>query len=182
MKLSRNIRSVLGRYQYAQDVKKVRAKRETVGFDEAKKIGILYDATDERDYETVKNYVKQVRSQYKKDILAMGFVDRKQLPPSQFAQYGLDFFTRKDLNFRMIPIDPIVQNFIHERFDILINLHSGRSFPLQYIAAMSNARFRVGRYDKRNMLCYDMMIQLAGEPGIKTMIEEMENFLRKLKP
>ena len=55
----------------------------------------------------------------------MGFVDKKQLPNGQFAQYGLDFFTRKDLDFRLIPKDPIVDNFIREPFDILINLNNG---------------------------------------------------------
>ena len=110
----------------------------------------------------------------------MGFVDKKKLPPAQFAQYGLDFFTKKDLNFKMIPVNPIVQNFINEKFDVLINLNSGKCFPLQYISAMSHARFRVGRYLRTAIDSYDMMVQIKGEPGIKVVIDEIEHFLKQI--
>jgi hypothetical protein len=156
-------------------------KREVVSFDEAGKIGLLYDATDEKDYEMVKSYVKNIRTNFKKDILAMGYVDKKELPQSQFAQYGLDFFTKKDINFKMVPTNPIVQNFINEKFDILINLNSGKCFPLRYISALSHARFRVGRYLRNATDSYDMMVQIKGEPTIKTVIEEIEHFLKLLK-
>jgi hypothetical protein len=164
-----------------KEMKKIRRKPEIVSFDDASKIGLLYDATDERDSEAVKSYVKSVRSNFKKDILAMGYVDRKTLPKSQYAQFGLDFFTRKDLNFQMIPVDPIVNNFINEKFDILINLNSGKCFPLRYISAMSKARFRVGRYGGNSSDFFDMMIKIKGEPTIKTVIEEIEHFLRLIK-
>ena len=177
----KKIRTYLGQRRFLQDVRKLKLVHEVVPFDDAQKIGILYDATDARDYEVVKAYVKQVRSVYKKDIQAMGFVDKKQLPNGQFAQYGLDFFTRKDLDFRLIPKEPIVDNFIREPFDILINLNNGKSFPLRYIAAVSHAKFRIGRYDKRNITCYEMMLQLPPDTGIKTVIEETEHYLRQVK-
>lgn len=171
---------MLGRFQLKKDLRRKNSAHVTVGFSEARRIGILYDATREEDFETVKEYIKKLRTDYKKDMLAMGFVNKNKLPKEQFPQYGLDFFTRKELNFKMVPIDPIVHNFINERFDILIDLHASGIFPLQYIAAMSNARFRVGRYDKRNVNSYDMMINIRGLGGIKQMIEETEHFLRKL--
>ncbi len=181
MRLSKVIKAKIGEYRFLKDIKKINVKREVVGFNEALKIGLLYDATDEKDYEYIKTYVKHVRSNYKKDILAMGYVDKKMLPASQFAQYGLDFFTRKDLNYGMIPVDPIVDNFINAKFDILINLNSGKCFPLRYIAAVSNARFRVGRYAKSHTACYDMMIKMKGDLPIKNVIEEVEHFLRLIK-
>ena len=181
MKLRKAIRAKLGHMHFMKELKKVQFKRDVVGFNEAGKIGLLYDATDEKDYEVVKAYVKNVRGNLKKDILAMGYVDKKVLPASQYAQSGLDFFTRKDLNFKMIPVNPIVQNFIKEKFDILINLNSGKCFPLQYIAAMSHARFRVGRYLRNATDSYDMMVQIKGEPAMKVVIDEIEHFLKQLK-
>lgn len=182
MSLSKNIRARLGQLRFLKEVQKQKYEADVINFDVAASIGILYDATDERDYEAVKAYVKTVRSQYKKDILAMGFVDKKKLPPAQFAQYGLDFFTRTDLDFRLIPNNPIVKNFIEQKFDILVNLNSGHCFPLRYIAALSKSRFKIGRYDPKSTSCYDMMIHLMGDPPIKEVIEETEHFLRKIKP
>lgn len=179
--LSRKIRSKLGQLRFVKEVQRLKIPREVVSLEEAEKIGLLYDATDEKDYEVVKAFVKNFRSSMKKEITAMGYVDKKQLPSNQFAQYGLDFFTRKDLNFQMIPIDPIVHNFIKEKFDILIDLSSGKCFPLLYIAATSNARFRIGRYHRNHINCFDMMIKLQGDPPIKQVIDETEHFLRQIK-
>jgi hypothetical protein len=180
MSISKKIRVKLGNFRFLNEVKNLKRRPEVVGFTEAKKIGLLYDATDQYNFEVVKAYVKNVRNQ-QKDILALGYVDKKQLPQNQFAQFGIDFFTRKQLNWQMIPTTTIVRNFINEKFDILINLNNGKCFPLQYIAAVSQARFRVGRFDKKNVQCYDMMIDTKGEPGIKDFIEEVENYLRQIK-
>src|SRR6185436_6813819 len=148
--LSKKIRVKLGNLRFLNEVKSLKRKPEVVGFSEAKKIGLLYDATDQYSFEVVKAYVKNVRNQ-QKDILALGYVDKKELPQNQFAQFGIDFFTRKHLNWQMIPHTTIVKNFINEQFDILINLNNGKCFPLQYIAAVSHAKFRVGRFDKKNI-------------------------------
>ena len=180
MGLSKSIRFLLGNYRFVNELNQLKQEHEVVGFEEAKKIGVLYDATDESDFEVVKQYVKSVRGR-QKEILALGYVDKKVLPPKQFAQYGLDFFTRKNLNWQMIPANTIVSNFIHEKFDILIDLSINRCFPLSYIAAVSHARFRVGKFDKKNVMCYDMMIEVKGEPGIKSFIEEAEKFLHQVK-
>jgi len=50
MGLPKNIRSKLGNYRFVQEIRKMKRKREVVGFDEAKKIGLLYDATDDYNY------------------------------------------------------------------------------------------------------------------------------------
>jgi hypothetical protein len=181
MKINKKLRTWLGHYRFVKDAKRVNRKPQVVNFEEAVRIGVLYDATDDRDSESIKNYVRNMRNNYKKDVLAMGYVDKKSLRKTQYAQRGLDFFTRKDLNFRMIPVSPIVHNFINEKFDILINLNSGKCFPLKYISALSNAKFRVGRYNLYTSDCFDMMIKIKGEPPLKTILEEMEHFLRLIK-
>ncbi len=181
MLLNKNIRVWLGNQRFLRDVKKVERKPGIISFDDAMRIGILYDATDERDSDTVKNYIKTVRANFKKDIMALGYVDRNAVGKNQYAQVGLDFFTKKDLNFSMRPTNPIVSNFINEEFDILINLDYGKSYPLRYISGLSKARFKVGRYNNSNSVYFDMMVKLTGDPPIKTVIEEIEHFLRLIK-
>jgi hypothetical protein len=153
---------------------------QTVNFEDAQKIGLLYDATDPQNYETVKSYVKRVRGLHK-DVHALGYVDKKDLPHNQFAQYGLDFFCRKNLDFKMTPRNAVVTNFINEKFDILIHLNGRGIFPLRYIAALSHAKFRVGKYDRRNHFLYDLMISVGEESTITQFIEETERYLKLIK-
>jgi hypothetical protein len=175
-----NIKAKLGNLRFAKEVSRMQQEREAVGFEAAKKIGILYDATDPQDFEVVKQYVKEVRAQ-SKDVMALGFVDKKELSQSQFAQLGLEFFSKKNLNWKMIPNNRAVLNFIDEKFDVVINLGKNEIFPLRYIAALSKARFRVGRFDKHFTYCYDLMIQSENNGDLKQFISEAENYLRKIK-
>jgi hypothetical protein len=175
-----NIKAKLGNLRFAKEVAKMERQSEAVGFDAAKKIGLLYDATDPSDFETIKQYVKEVRAQ-SKEVMALGFVDKKELSGNQFAQLGLEFFSKKNLNWKMIPNNRAVVNFINERFDVVINLAKNEIFPLRYIAALSKARFRVGRFDKHFTYCYDLMIQSESNGDLKQFIGEAENYLRKIK-
>jgi hypothetical protein len=176
--ISSGLRSRLGQIRFVKELKKFKREREIVSFNEATKIGLLYDATDERDSEIIKNYVKNLRSNLKKDVLSMGYIDKKIAHPTQYAQFGLDFFTKKDLTFQMIPSDPIVKNFINERFDILINLNIGKNFPLRYISAQSKAKFKVGCFQNNLNDHLDMMIKLDSGTPLKSIIEEIEHYLR----
>jgi hypothetical protein len=178
--LSKRIRAQLGNLRFSKEVARMKHDREAVGFDQARKIGILYDATDMKDFEVIKQYVKEVRAQ-QKEVTALGFVDRKELSQNQFSQLGIDFFSKKNLNWKMIPSHRAVTNFINEKFDIVINLAKNDIFPLRYIAALSKARFRVGRFDKQFTFCYDLMIDTESGADIKQFIEQAENYLRQIK-
>ena len=175
-----SIKSALASYRLRREVSENKNGRETVNFDSAKKIGLLYDATEPGNFEIVKEYVKDVRSR-QKEVLALGFVDKKTLPQNQFAQLGLDFFTRKNLNWQLFPSSLEVTNFIKEPFDIVLNLSENTIFPLRYIAAVSKAKFRVGRFEPSSVSCYDMMIEAAPETDLKQFIIQAEDYLRKIK-
>jgi len=178
--LPKQIRAKLGNLRFSREVSRMKLERQAVGFNEAKKIGLLYDATDLKDYEAVKQFVKDIRAQ-QKEVMALGFVDKKELSQNQFAQLGLEFFSKKNLNWKMIPSHKAVTNFINEKFDIVINLGKNEIFPLRYIAALSKARFRVGRFDKQFTFCYDLMIQTENDSDIRHFIHQAENYLKQIK-
>jgi hypothetical protein len=174
------VRKLLANFRFKKELDDNKNGHETVSFDAAKKIGLLYDATEQKDFEIVKEYVKTVRGR-QKEVLALGYVDKKELPQNQFAQLGLDFFTRKDLNWQHFPQSLEVSNFIREPFDIVLNLSDNSVFPLRYIAAVSKAKFRVGRFDESSVPCYDMLIEAAPGIELKQFINQAEEFLVKIK-
>jgi hypothetical protein len=143
---------------------------------QARTIGILYDATSERHYEAVKQVVKDIRSQHK-EVQALGYYNRRQLPRNRFAKLGLDFFTRKSVNWYMKPGNQIITNFINTEFDILINLNIEKCFPLKYISAKTHARFKIGRYDRRNAPICDMMIQVEDGLPVAEFLGQVLHYL-----
>jgi hypothetical protein len=174
------IRMAVGNMIFIIQLRQPQKRRRVVSFDAARKIGMLYDATDDSDYETVKQYVKTLRGDHK-EVLALGYVDRKELSRNQFSQLGLDFFTKKDLKWNMIPESLEVKNFIKEPFDILINLNEGNCFPLNYITALSKAQFRIGRYNKNLVHNFDMMIDAGNSTSLANFIKETDRYLRIIK-
>lgn len=157
------------------------SSRRMVPFDKAKTIGILYDSTDETAFDTVKKYVKEMRERYHKDVLALGYYDSAELPPMRFSKLGLDFFTRKHLNYFYKPVAMVVRNFINRDFDILIDLHTGNAIPFRYITALSRAKFKIGKYDKNAIHFYDFMVSTRDHVALPQFIEEVNSYLHQLK-
>jgi hypothetical protein len=142
-------------------------------------IGILYEATENENYELVKNYVRELRD-LKKEVLALGYVDQKELPNMRFSKLGLDFFTRKNLNWHFKPSHPMVTKFINANFDILIFLNIEHSLPLKYIAVATHAKFKIGKYDAKNAAFCDFMIKTDEQVTLSGFIDLVNNYLKKL--
>ncbi len=179
--MKKNIRSKIGKMMFLREFRSHKRQQKMVSFDDAKTIGVVYDSTDEKNFEIIKRYVKELRDIYKKDVLALGFYNGKELPNMRFSKLGLDFFTRKALNWHFKPIAPVVKNFTLKDFDILIDLHTGNSIPFKYIIAMTKAKFKIGRYDRSSLPFYDFMISVEENISLPKFIEQVNHYLNMLK-
>jgi hypothetical protein len=170
------IRNKLSGYLMHKEIKASLRNGHSVPISDAKTIGILYDATSDKDYEIIKNYVRQLMTQ-SKDVVALGYYDKKELPNTRFMKLGLDFFTQKSLNWKMKPYNAIVNSFIDRKVDILIYFNLNRSIPLAYVANQMNARFRIGKYDSKFAGLFDFMIKVDDNTGLKQMIDQVNHYL-----
>ena len=159
-------------YFLKKDLRFHNASRKSVNLGEAKEIGILFDATDTDQKQIVENFTKQLKEQNKKTVL-LGFYNF----PKPAINFSFDYFNRKNLNWHLEPIGHIVDNFIQRKFDILINLSVKEIVPLEYIAALSQAKFRVGPYEKDKTYCYDLMIDTQGRNDLNYLIEQVKHYL-----
>lgn len=179
--MKKTFRQKIGRYLFLREFKNDRLNKCLISFDKAKSIGILYDSTNEKHFDIVRKYVKHMREQDHKEVLALGYFDDKDLPPMRFSKLGLDFFTRKDLNWYFKPIAPVVKNFIQREFDILIDLHTGNSIPFRYIVASSNASFKIGKYDRLAVPFYDFMLSISDTITFSQFIDQVNHYLKSFQ-
>lgn len=180
MSLNKKLRNQVANYFFVREIQKVKRVKGSVSFKNARTIGILYDATEERNYEVVKSYVKKLRDECKKDVLALGFYNGPVLPAMRFSKLGMDFFTKKNINWHYKPSHPMVNKFINVGFDILINLNVSKSFPLQYIFALTHAKFKIGRYEKKHASIYDFMIKTDDKISLINLIELVNQYLNHI--
>ena len=99
--MKKSFRHKIAHYLFLREFRSNLSAHQMITFERAKSIGILYDSTNEKHFELVKKYVKEIRETHHKDVLALGYYDQKELPAMRFSKLGLDFFTKKDLNWHL---------------------------------------------------------------------------------
>lgn len=78
----------------------------------------------------------------------------------------LRFFAKSSHNWYGKPTDHIVTNFIEEEFDILIAINTNNDAVLTYVAAMSHAKFKLGRFDEKDWI-HDLLFEADKDKGLK---------------
>ncbi|HRO38624.1 MAG TPA: hypothetical protein PLV70_10530 [Flavobacteriales bacterium] len=177
MKLLDRLKEWLGRralVKEAQPDRKPVAKNLAMSV----KVGIIYFVADETAHNQVRNYVKKIKEELGlTKIMALGYYDEKVMPHYLHAKLNFDVFSVKDLNWYRIPHGNVVQNFMAEEYDVLIDLTVHDLLPLQYILAKSRARFKVGRQSETNAHFLDMMIDTAGADSLPQLIATLDRYL-----
>ena len=177
MKLLDRIKEWMGRRAL---VREVQTDRKPVAKNLAMsvKVGLIYLANDEVAHNQVRNYVKKIKEELGLTrIMALGYCEEKVLPHYLHPKLNFDVFSLKDLNWYRIPHGNVVQNFISEEYDVLIDLTVHDHLPLQYVLAKSKARFKVGRQSEANAYFLDMMIDTAGADSLPQLIGNVDRYL-----
>ncbi|HEY0976796.1 MAG TPA: hypothetical protein VGE21_04955 [Flavobacteriales bacterium] len=142
------------------------------------KIGIVYLAEDEKAFTQVRNYVKKIKEELGHHrIMVIGYHESKERPDYLHPKLHFDAITQKELNWYRIPQGTMVQNFLVEEHDVLIDLSLEDRLPIQYLVAKSRARFKVGRLSESNAHFLDMMIDTAGANSLLQFIANMDKYL-----
>jgi hypothetical protein len=150
--------------------------RHSVSLDQAASIGILFDGTDPEDRETVLRYADKLKEEGKKVKLLAFF--NNNLKSQNFAFH---FFNRRQVDFYLRPKNRDAMEFAEQSFDLLLNLSSRNILPLDFIAAHSKARFRVGPHTE-NTFCYDLMIEHSERKGLSAYLQEVISYLKTMQP
>ena len=74
-----------------------------------------------------------------------------------------DFFSNEELNWYGKPQGMVIDNFLKEDFDILIDLTLTKFYPLTYLAVASPSKFKVGR-TRTDVDVFDFKILLQQIP------------------
>ena len=158
---------------------KIKRQKKLFDFDSAKYIGVLASPQDEITTGHLKNFLHYL-SQKGIKYLVFGYFDGKNIPENFLYWKEIDFFTRKDLNFFFMPQNPIVDKFINEPFDMLINCNIAHHFPLEYISQLSVAKCKVGIMCEDES-CFDLAIDIHKNPTIEYFLKNLEIYLTNLR-
>lgn len=152
-----------------------KTKHQSVHFDKAKTIGLLFDGTELPEREKVLAYAARLKKEGKR-VKLLAFMDNKV----DNSGFTFKSFNRDELDFSNCPKSDEVKTFINEPLDLLINLSLRPTSPFKLILASSKARFRVGLYDPTANF-YELMIDLPAKNDINKFISQVEVYLNKMQ-
>ena len=175
MSYIQNFRLKINQFLFLRELKLNQRVKSVCNIDEAKSIGILYDATSEENIIKIKPFVSYF-FELRKDVKALGYVNDKKLSYCHTPKLQYDFFYQKDLNWFYKPQNYIIDNFVKREYDILINLCDSSCIPIKYLVAKSIARFKIGMYEE-NFDIYDLMIELKKEKSIQKLMDEIKHYI-----
>ncbi|MBN1158017.1 MAG: hypothetical protein JXA61_01440 [Bacteroidales bacterium] len=151
----------VGSFMLKKQLKKRKRNPVVCNLAEARKIGVIYNATELNSFEIIRDLAKRI-SEHDVEVSILGYVQSKNLIDQYLYRKGFDFFHKGNLNWYHKPCSDITDKFMNEPFDILIDLSLENHYPIQYITALSPARFKAGRYTPEDNIL-DLMIDIEKE-------------------
>ena len=175
----RNFKLRTGKRILNSKLRHFKRNRETHNFETAKTAGILFTPTDQLSFEEIKHFLTYL-GPYKLQIYVLGYIDSKIIPEGFLFWKGINLFSRKELNWSMVPKSPVVTDFIDKPFDLLLDLSLTDSFPVEYITRLSKSKFKIGRLT-HNHTGLDLMFDIENEKKLENYLGHIKNYLKLIK-
>ena len=175
MPVFQSLRRKLHRRLLQQQIRLHRFPRHSIHFDSARSIGLIFDGTELPAREAAMRYAEKLKSAGK-SVRLLAYLDNR----TESESFPFPVFNKKDLDWLFRPHGHAVKEFLDHPFDILLNLCMEDNPALEYIAALSQAHFRVGAFPK-TIPSYELMIDLRSSRSIPDLIVQIEFFLQKMQ-
>lgn len=149
----------------------VRGKK-IFNLDSAQTAGILWTIDQKESFDWMETELKKVGI---KPVGLCYFQLRKAVIPAE-----INGFSRKQTRcWTEVPKAELVEDFIHQKFDILIDLTGQKIFPMVYVTALSEAAFKIG-YAGNTVNYYDWNIEFGEQPETSQLAEQILYYLKRI--
>lgn len=151
-------------------------RRKTHTLESARTVGILFDATEEKDRKEVLHFAQTLEKQRKK-VKLLGFIDQqKPLGQTQFPQ-----FTQKEIRWNGSLHSEAVDAFVAEPFDVMLCLNARQVLPVEWVAAAAQAAMKIGTLTETPN-DFDMVLETPAQKGVQYFVDQLELYLHKIVP
>lgn len=178
MELFNNLRLKAGRYMLQRRLSAVRRMHQDFNLEKVKKVGILWDATFENDFQHLAALNRQL-SDMGKSVEVMTWIPDKIVPDRLTGLTYMKFLRQTDLNWAFIPVSEDAKKFIANSFDLIIDINPSSVFQLNCLVALSAAPMKVGPdvTEEPEKTPYDMMIRTPKPFSIAVFLEQTMLYL-----
>ena len=147
------------------------------GWDDANRIGILFNASyDRMDLEVLREVV-QVLKQEHKSVTLCGWTG--QMRPKNVLYNGRQLIFIDDFTWRGAPESGNALEFMQTEFDVIVSLHRGSRTPIDDLASKTSAGIRVAGEGEEDF--YDFCMRSESR-DYSVYFQNLKEWLRKINP
>jgi hypothetical protein len=180
MEVFKNIRLKIGKILLAKKMSGTRRKVFYSSMALVKNIGVVWDASNTSDFAALSRFYQKMHEK-NIEVKVLGYFPGKDLPDQYTAIRYLTCIKKKEISFFYNPVSTETNNFINNRFDILIDINFQKLFPLEYISSLSNASFKVGLFDSEiTANTFDLMMELKGPISVEEYFNQVLHYLEMI--
>lgn len=156
------------------DLESNRASRTLKNLNDAKSVGIAFDATD---YATI-TAVRDLELRLKQEGKAVSIYAYINSEEKKFEPF---LITNKNLNWFGYPVKPQLYDFCRNEFDVLFGFFYDLNSPLNAIFANSKSKLRIGANFNQDISLFDIIVSSSKVKSSIDTIGFLTDFLTKVK-
>jgi len=178
MELFGNLRLKTGRFLLHKRHTPVKRIKQDFDLDSVKKVGILWDASYESDFQHLAALNRQL-VQSGKTVEVIAWIPGKSVPDKLTGLTYMKFLRKNDLNWVYLPVSEDARSFIATKFDLVIDINPSSLFPLTSLCWLSSSPMKVGPdlTDEPEKAPYDLMIRTSKPFSIALFLEQVMLYL-----
>lgn len=177
MELFKNIRLKIAYSRLSRKSAKLRRKVTIRNLNSIKSIGIVWDASKQEDFPVLVRFYQKMLER-NATVTIIGYFPGTVLPDKYTALRYFTCIKSQELDFFYIPKSEDAEIFIHQQFDILIDINFERIFPLLYISTLSIACLKVGiPFPDAETAPFDLMIDIKKPVNVDKYLEQVLHYL-----
>lgn len=171
----RTVRENIGYYFLEKKVAKIKRNPEFINLKDAKTVALVANMDSVEKYKTISQFSEWLREQGKQ-VFVLALVENEEFKKFFAKGTSILFFSKKNTTWYGKPRNLKYEEFISKRFDILIDTSLTQIITVQYLVALSKARFKVGKFYERRSFA-DFMISLKPNDDLPYFIEQIKHYL-----
>jgi len=178
MKFPGNLRVKAGRQIIRRRRSPFRRIRKEFDLEKVRRVGILWDASSEKDFQHLAALNRQLM-EAGKSVEVLAWIPGKIVPDRLTGLTYMKFLKPADLNWAFIPTSEDARKFIGSDFDLIIDINPGSVFPLTAAVFLSSSPMKVGpdMATAPEKSPYDLMIRTPGPFSTASFIEQVMLYL-----
>lgn len=179
VELFTNIKAYIGNIRLRKYMKRQKRKRGFYNLSTARSVGVLFDASYERNYKIANRFIEELRS---KDLQTrgLGYVKHQEMINYLPHFEGMELFALESVNWFYYPQDDRVKEFMKADFDIFIDLTAEPYLVLKFITGLSQAHLKVGK-DEPPSQFYDLALAFSEDKPLEEFIDLIKHYFEVIK-